>query len=268
MIPTNNGPSKGMTRSTDRTSNFPIAMVLLPVRRLSRLDARRRRASAAMARRRKSSRRTAVVQAGPASKEGAHKDGLLHCTVILFVIVAVCTLLSLGVMAGAASPICGRDSRIVPGERLGEVTLGMLYKDVVAAWGTPYFQKGTLATFGTNLGLGGNPGDVRVWLRYPGADRVDRITISLPTSVAHCKTAEGVHVGSTIDDVRERLGPPSGSYAISRPNGTLTILAYDTQRFPGVLFMATDTTVTRIVVFWHGACGDFLTNGCLNIAQF
>lgn len=112
--------------------------------------------------------------------------------------------------AAAASSIADYDNLIVPGVRVGPVALGGSVKEIMAKIGQPSSSKRW-------RGVGGHD-EVRYTydrhcLKFTWADegldpQVERGLRGIHATCSRWHTAEGIHVGSSIQDVVNAYGPP------------------------------------------------------------
>lgn len=140
--------------------------------------------------------------------------------------------------------VCSRDGRIIPGDRIGQVAIGMTYAELVSILGKPSVDR-TAQRFRVAIWSDPSIGVHGGSLTVDFLDSVARYAkLDLPFALARCQTATGLRVGSGLDGVRLAYGNPSGTYQTTTGFGHLTALAYDNDSVPGILFLASGNVVT------------------------
>lgn len=81
---------------------------------------------------------------------------------------------------------------------------------------------------------------------------------------AACRTATGIHVGSTLAEVQQAYGAPRDSFGpIGLGDRAFTVLVYDDDRLGGgILFVVSAENVIDIAVFAHNFCDERFSPLC------
>ena len=215
---------------------------------------------------------------------------------VSIVTVAICG----GRLIAAPISVCSQDARIIPGERIGNVRIGMSVQEAITASilprsGFPNVLPGDYVTArGASVDVYADGSYVATHLEFPpfvaysgaqvivlrarfvaaektgkkapnGAELyVGRVQWLAADNDARCHTREGIHIGSSLTDVKQAYGAPSGIFGpLIQPARVMTVLAYDTGGLPrGILFAGSDDRVAEILVAPLTFCGDTLISAC------
>ncbi len=132
-----------------------------------------------------------------------------------------------------------QDTQIVPGQRIGRITVGMAHGNLRQTLGEPsetYNIGSWWRNYSWNAGL-----SVSIKMSL---DAVDSVQVSSPATQYH--TAEGLAVGSFESEIRSRLGVPDRSGRIKYEGGNLYCYR------SGLRLIARNGQVTNIEVFRPG----------------
>lgn len=165
-------------------------------------------------------------------------------------------------MAGPASAqFLFPDVLIVPGKKIGSMALGSL-ADIYEFLGRHDFDKGQRHWSPETVGINGAAGIYWTSIGFvaaicirPPQDLVGLILLSyegVPFNPREFRTAEGIGVGSSMDEVRQAFGPPSSmNQRILDPLDAIRWW-YDRN---GILFDFVDKRVFSLGVYLPRLCG-------------
>jgi hypothetical protein len=130
----------------------------------------------------------------------------------LVAVISLTVGVTFGTSAAASRGICDGDGQIVPGRRVGPITLGMPLTEAQASLpGGEGPKRPPLAPTLANLGFFEGPNEGLTLMAHN--DRIAEITLRAQGVLAKCRTSEGIHVGSTARDVRRVFGAPPSQRA-------------------------------------------------------
>jgi outer membrane protein assembly factor BamE (lipoprotein component of BamABCDE complex) len=141
---------------------------------------------------------------------------------------AVCLLTVLAtIVTPAVAQQSSIDHLIVPGQRIGQIKVGMSLSEVEALIGRPSTSR-PLSTQTVILQPGKSM--LYTWQLGPGNGLSVQTTVSnevylVGTFATNYGTSEGLHVGSRLSEVTSMLGAPSRT--IARPSIGANYLVYD-----------------------------------------
>ena len=130
-----------------------------------------------------------------------------------YVVVIVMTFgVALKGVAAAPRGVCDGNGQIVPGQRVGPITLGMSLTEAQALLPDGEGPKRPpLSPTLANLGFFEGPNEGLTLIAHN--DRIAKITLRAQGVLAKCRTPEGIHVGSTASAVRQIYGTPPSQRA-------------------------------------------------------
>lgn len=132
-----------------------------------------------------------------------------------------------------------QDTQIVPGQRIGRITVGMAHGNLRQILGEPS-KTYNIGTWWRNYGW-----STGFWVSIKmSLDAVDSVQVSAPAT--QYRTAEGLAVGSLESEIRSRLGVPDRSGRIK--NEGVNLYCYRS----GLRLTADNGQVTYIEVFRPG----------------
>jgi hypothetical protein len=129
-----------------------------------------------------------------------------------------------------------QDMQIVPGQRIGRITVGMAHGQLRQILGEPS-ETNNIGSWWRNYSWSTG---LRVSIKM-SLDTVDSVQVSGPAK--QYRTAEGLAVGSSESEIRSRLGVPDRSGRIKYEGGNLYCYR------SGLRFITRDGQVTFIEVF-------------------
>jgi hypothetical protein len=130
----------------------------------------------------------------------------------LVAVVSMAVGVALEASAAPAQGICDGRGQIVPGQRVGPITLGMPLPEAQASLrGGVGPKRPPLSPTLANLGFFEGPNEGLTLIAHN--DRIAEITLRAQGVLANCRTAEGIHVGSTASDIRQVFGAPPSQWA-------------------------------------------------------
>lgn len=129
-----------------------------------------------------------------------------------------------------------QDTQIVPGQRIGRITVGMAHGNLRQILGEPS-ETYNIGTWWRNYSWSTG---LRISIKM-SLDAVDSVQVSSPAT--QYRTAEGLAVGSSESEIRSRLGVPDRSGRIKNENGNLYCYR------SGLRLIARDGQVKNIEVF-------------------